>query len=151
MSLDVYLTVVAEETSAPTTERIFVRRDGATVEVTHAEWEEANPGRAPVTVLAPVEACEVFSANITHNLGGMASECGLYAPLWCPEENGYGRAEALIEPLSKGLDRLLSDRTRFEAFNPENGWGDYDLLVSFTENYLAACRQWPNAEVRVWK
>lgn len=153
MSLDVYLRLnFARVRDAEPAERIFVRRDGATVEVTRGEWDEMNPGRAPVVIADDtMERREVFTANITHNMGAMAAECGLYDPLWCPEENNLTRAAQLVEPLRAGLTSLRDDRARLQEFNPENGWGNYDLLVRFTENYLAACEQWPDAEVSVWK
>lgn len=38
---------------------------------------------------------------------------------------------------------------RFKRFNPDNRWGTYEELVNFVQEYLNACRQWPEAEVRV--
>lgn len=149
MSLDVYLTLPGEPVPTAASERIFVRRDGATVEVTRAEWDEMQPGREPVAVLDEMDGREVFDANITHNMGRMAKECGLYEPLWRPDEIGVERAEQLIAPLASGLAVLLNEYDRLQEFNPENGWGDYDLLVRFTQNYLGACQEWPEAEVRV--
>jgi len=92
---------------------------------------------------------EYYDANITHNLGEMADRAGIYRALWRPDENGFERAEQLIEPLEKGLALLQSDPDRFRAFNPENGWGSYEGLVRFTQNYLAACREYPTATIHV--
>lgn len=89
----------------------------------------------------------VFEYNITHNLNKMAGEAGIYKQLWRPEEIGITHASQLIEPLTKGLELLRSDRERFEKFNPENGWGNYDDLVEFVENYLIACIQNPDAKI----
>lgn len=55
----------------------------------------------------------------------------------------------LIAPLESGLALLRSDPERFKAFNPENGWGDYDALVAFVAGYLEACRKHPDAIVEV--
>ena len=151
MSLDVYLTLPGEPAPSETTERIFVRQDGATVEVSREEWDALNPGREPVTLLAPTDEREVYTANITHNLGRMANEAGLYEAVWRPDEHGYEQAEQLIQPLRIGLAQLQSRRSHFEQFNPGNGWGDYGLLLSFTAGYLIACETWPDAEVRVWR
>jgi len=41
----------------------------------------------------------VYDANITHNLGEMADEAGVYKHLWRPEEIGLTKAAELIEPL----------------------------------------------------
>lgn len=152
MSLDVYLTLPVGRAVRPAEAgRIFVRRDGANVEITRGEWDEMYPGREPVVVTEEMDVQEVFTANITHNLGRMAAECGLYEPLWEAQDNGVTHASELIEPIRAGLERLRDERERLLEFNPSNGWGDYDGLLRFTENYLAACEQWPEAEVRVWR
>lgn len=60
-------------------------------------------------------------------------------------------ARELIDTLDSGLSLLKSDPERFKRFNPENGWGSYEGLVEFVEDYLDACRQYPDAEVSVWR
>jgi hypothetical protein len=91
----------------------------------------------------------LFDANITHNLGGMALDAGIYEPLWRPEEIGVKRAHKLIEPLRAGLALLRSDPERFERLEPENKWGTYADFVPWVEEYLAACERYPLAEVSV--
>lgn len=66
---------------------------------------------------------EVFSANITHNLGQMADAAGIYGCLWRPEECGITTAGEMVEPLRRGLARLRADPEGFSAFNAKNGWG----------------------------
>lgn len=148
MSLDVYLEIPGDA-DALADERIYVRRDGRTEEVTRAEWDQMYPDRAPIAVVAPAYGGDVYWRNITHNLGRMADAAGLYAPMWRPDEHGWTHARDLIEPLRDGLAALQADPDRFKAFNPENGWGDYDGLLDFATSYLAACMKWPDAEVRV--
>lgn len=99
--------------------------------------------------LTEVRPTEVFSQNITHNLGKMAGAAGIYKHLWRPDEIGVTKANQLIEPLKTGLELLRSDPDRFKAFNPDNGWGDYDGLVAFVENYLQACIEHPDAEISI--
>lgn len=99
--------------------------------------------------LSALRQTRVFDANITHNLGKMAAEAGIYQYLWRPEELGIFKAEDLIEPLERGLVFLKANRETFEKYNPANGWGDYDGLVSFVERYLEACLENPDADVRV--
>ena len=91
----------------------------------------------------------LYHANITHNLGEMASEAGLYTYLWRPEEMGLKLAKELISGLELGLSILLNDPQRFMKFNPANGWGSYERLVDFTQNYLAACKEYPEAIIEV--
>jgi len=93
----------------------------------------------------------VFDCNITHNLGQLAGAVDLYRPLWRPEEIGVTRANELAPFLKRGLERLR-DRDRREEFRklePANGWGNFDNLVEFVEQYLAACEENPDALVQV--
>lgn len=91
----------------------------------------------------------VYDGNITHNLTAMADAAGIYQHLWRPEELGITKAYDLIEPLQAGLERLRADPKTFKALNPPNGWGNYDGLVQFVSDYLAACIANPDADIEV--
>lgn len=95
------------------------------------------------------DAEEVFSANITHNLGKMAGEAGIYYSLWRPEEIGKSQASEIIELLEKGLADLKARPEYFEQFNSSNGWGTYEHFVPFVEKYLNACKEYPYATIEV--
>lgn len=92
---------------------------------------------------------ELYSANITHNLGEMASKAGIYYALWRPEEKGWKTAGDIIDVLEKGLKKLKSKPKYFEKFNAENGWGMYKHFVPFVEEYLKACKANPEAIIEV--
>jgi len=97
----------------------------------------------------------VFSQNITHNLGKMAAQVTLsngktlYDVLWRPDEHNYFTAEDISELLDEGFNILLSDPQKFKAFNPENGWGEYNGLLNFVYAYRNACWDTPTAELRI--
>jgi hypothetical protein len=91
---------------------------------------------------------EIYSANITHNLGAMAKEAGIYGIVWRPEENGIAKAEQLIAPLGKAIEDMKLDSERYEKHNAPNGWGMYKHFLPWLEGYLDACREYPNANVR---
>jgi len=118
----------------------------------------------------PVKECDiVFSKNITHNLGLMAGEAGLYLALWRPHRLTKGfdfdeytyekecefensveiRASFIIEYLEKGLSKLKENPEFFKVLNPSNGWGKYEGLVNFTEKYLEACIAYPDSIIEV--
>jgi hypothetical protein len=99
--------------------------------------------------LEEIKPCEVFQANITHNLGHMAKEAGIYMHLWRPEELNITTAKELIAPLQEGLNKLLLEPERFKQFDPPNKWGSYETLIKFVSDYLAACESSPNAIVKV--
>jgi hypothetical protein len=79
----------------------------------------------------------------------MANRAGIYKHLWRPEEIGIQKAKQLIEPLQAALTRLQANPQFFKCFNPSNGWGTYEGLVTFIKNYLQACKEYPEADVSV--
>lgn len=97
----------------------------------------------------------VYSGNITHNLGKMASKVvlsngkTLYDVLWRPDENEMVFAKDISELLDEGFNILLSDPMEYKKYNPENGWGSYDGLVDFVYRYRNACWDNPEAELSV--
>jgi len=101
--------------------------------------------------LTEIKPTEVYGANITHNLGKMAEEAGIYQHLWRPEEIGITKASQLIEPLTEGLAKMKADPDRFKIHNAKNGWGLYEHFVPWIEKYLEACKEFPNADVNVWR
>ncbi len=105
--------------------------------------------------LMVIQPTSIFSMNITHNLGKMASHAQLnngmtlYDVLWRPDENGLKYAKDIAELLDLGWNILLAEPEFFKSFNPENGWGEYDGLVEFVKQYYNACLTNPEAELRV--
>jgi len=149
MSLDVYLTT-PERVKVLSGSGIFVREGGQTVEISREDWDAKHPGQEPVTFQSDQEETdEAYSANITHNLGQMAGLAGIYRHLWRPEELGITKARELIEPLAIGLELMRREPERFEALNPDNGWGSYAGFVPWVQDYMDACYRYPDADVSV--
>jgi len=92
---------------------------------------------------------ELFDANITHNLNKMAEAAGIYMEVWRPEEIGIDRAHQLISPLKKGLRKLKENPGFYRILESANGWGKYDNFVLWLEEYLKACKNNPDAFVKV--
>lgn len=92
---------------------------------------------------------DVFDANITHNLGDMATVAGIYTALWHPEKCGVTTAGQLIEALTTGLSEMKAAPAKFKKLNASNGWGTYEDFVPWIEKYLQACKEHPAAKVRV--
>ena len=105
--------------------------------------------------LMVTQPVSVYSSNITHNLGKMAGSVilsngnTLYEVLWRPDEHAWKFARDISEMLDEGLNILMSDPQKYKAYNPENGWGDYDGLVSFVYRYRNACWDTPDAELSI--
>lgn len=122
---------------------------------------------------------ELYWANITHNLTGMADAAGIYLALWRPAEmlapdvaavmrdaeQQYGyhseqaaevrkqlpvvRARDLIETLRAGIAKLHADPVYFKRFDSPESWGRYEHFMPFVRDYLRACEEHPDAEVKV--
>lgn len=112
---------------------------------------------------------EVFAQNITHNLNEMADQAGLYDVCWRPhrlrddydipegdhegewefEDSVEVKAGDLIKRLEKGLKALKDNPEHFKRYNASNGWGVYENFVPWVERYLEACKEYPDAVVRV--
>lgn len=91
---------------------------------------------------------EIFSANLTGNLGEMAAQAGIYNILWLPQEHGITRASQMVKPLADGLQELSINQGKYERFESPVGWGKWVDLVSWCSNYLQACRLNPAAALQ---
>lgn len=91
----------------------------------------------------------VWRGNITHNVNKIAKAAGIYEIVWRPDEHGIRLASELVDRLEKGLAVLKKDPSKFTPLNPENGWGSYDSFVAWIEEYLQACKDNPEAIVKV--
>ena len=95
------------------------------------------------------ERIELYEANITHNMTTMANHAGIYKALWYPEEIGAKQAKDIIEVLEQGLISMKSKPDYYKQYNPSNGWGSYDVFVGWVEDYLNACKRYPDAMIEV--
>jgi len=92
---------------------------------------------------------ELFTANITHNLTEMADKAGIYKALWRPEEIGCKKAKDVVPIIEKGLKDLKARPDYFKKYNSPNGWGMYKDFVPFVQEYLNACKENPDADIRI--
>jgi hypothetical protein len=121
---------------------VYVRDGGMNKELSLEEVKAWFPGRDLSDIqTSTYETDELWSGNITHNLGEMAShvnlECGktLYDLLWRPDENGFNIVTKEYRNfIFEALEKLESSRDILESYNPSNGWGSYDALLNFTRS-----------------
>jgi hypothetical protein len=148
MSLDVELRI--DKPIIKKSSGIFIRENGHNVEITASELNQRYPNQQ-INIdeyeESVYETDIVFDYNITHNLNTMADAAGIYEYLWRPEEVNIEFARDLIEPLRNGLHLLKLNPEEYKKYNPENGWGSYEGLVTFVEKYLDACYKYPDAKV----
>ena len=91
----------------------------------------------------------VGNINITHNLGKIAEEAGIYKLLWRPEEIGIKKAKELIKPLEKAIDEMVDDPDRFKKHNPPNGWGTYEGFLCQLRDLIKMCIANPDADILI--
>ena len=109
----------------------------------------------------PILQQEVFSANITHNLNRMADKASMYKALWYltkTEDDFYPRvdrdipitlAKELLPYLEHGLNQLKTYPEFFKQFSAYNGWGTYEQFIPWLDKLIEACKQYPNALLKV--
>lgn len=85
--------------------------------------------------------------NITHNLGRMAGEAGVYECLWRAPENNYNKAGQLIQPLTNAIADMEARPEHFKSFNATNGWGTYKDFLPWLKTLLQACEENPNGTI----
>ena len=95
------------------------------------------------------EGIEVFSQNITHNLGKMADAAGIYECVWRPDEHGYRKAVDIIGDLRIGIARMAIAPSHYKQYDSQNGWGLYEHFMPWLINYLEACENNPDAWIGV--
>lgn len=88
-----------------------------------------------------------YSCNITHNLGQMAREAGIYDLLW----NASGKAGAMIKPLAKAIIDMEARPEYYRQFDAPNGWGIYDDFLPWLNEILQQCVDNPEAVITVDK
>lgn len=99
----------------------------------------------------PCETCghseeNFFQANYTYNV----------SPMWYviyPDDNGMVQIDGMtgqesIEKLEHAILQMSSDPAKFQALNPENGWGSFNRFFYFLMKLLEAAREHPEA---IWR
>jgi hypothetical protein len=98
--------------------------------------------------LERVQPTEVFTANITHNVNEMWAKAGVYDALY---NSGDKLASELIPFIKKGIAYFMDHREELELLNPKNGGGSYGSAFRFLNEVLAACKEFPDAIIRISK
>lgn len=112
------------------------------------------------------EYVDEWSANITHNMGKMADhikvnyqvdgeeyENTLYQMVWRPDEVGDGKTccntTVMAQALQSGIAYMVAHRKDLEKYNPENGWGNYNVFLAWLKCYWDVCLEHPDCEIEV--
>lgn len=101
-----------------------------------------------------------WSANITHNMGKMASHIPVSSPMennttlydyvWRPEvRKETVNTTIMWRVLKEGIAYMINERLDLLQYNPSNGWGDYDSFLAWLINYKNMCEDNPGCEIEV--
>lgn len=136
---------------------------GLSVYLSRKKWTSYDKGKTFIE-----EKETVYSGYITHNLGEMAVNAGIYKAIWRPHRliEGYNIpendhqaeykfekenqvvAKDIIPILETGLAKLKDIPEYFKKYNSSNLWGMYEDFVHFVEDYLEALKKYPDATIR---
>lgn len=112
-----------------------------------ADWWATTPG---------CEGCKcpghsIGEWNLTYNLSPMLWEAGFA---------GWQDVVGKVEPIPTGksvvaamepvLAELRSDPEKYQAMNPPNGWGTYEIAVEVLADCIDSLREHPDAVVESW-
>ena len=156
MSLDIY--IISPEPIKKKSTGIYARIDGQTRELTKEEAIAHFPDVNPNSIIEEEhETNEFWHGNITHNLTEMAEDClssnnsdyTLYDLLWRDTQEPFtgDYVNAYIAHLAYCLYVLKNDPEHFKKFNPSNGWGTYEQLCDFVEQFIKALVNMPPGSI----
>lgn len=95
----------------------------------------------------------IHVGNITHNMNKMAEHVpvsdtlNLYNVLWRPEESNLNTTDDIFDYVTTGVKYMIEHKDELLQYNPDNGWGDYDVLLNFTRRVGNACLLNPGCEI----
>jgi len=98
--------------------------------------------------LERVQPTTVYDGNYTHNATPMWKLAGVYDALYMSE--GKTASEVMGE-LTEGYIKIMKNPDAFKRLNPSNGWGSYDTVIVFLKEVIDACREFPDAIIRISK
>lgn len=100
-------------------------------------WGEIDTGGE-----SPAHVTDYF--NYTHNTNRMLRAVGID---W---DHLRGKPLAAVcEVMTLGINRLKQQPETFRAWNPPNGWGDYDSLIEVLTRIVTAFERHPKAVLGV--
>ena len=102
-----------------------------------------------IYIANPQSGAENFEWNITHNLGRMADELGIWHVLWHPENLGIDVAGDMIQHLEPAYTKLTVFGEYYDQFAPANGWGNRQNLFELVDALLRYARRYPECHVTV--
>lgn len=90
----------------------------------------------------------LLNLNITHNLGTMWQEAGIYDALY----NSAGmQASEVLPVLVNGLSDMIANPEKYKKLNSPNGWGLYENAVPWLAELIKGFNENPDAIIEVSK
>lgn len=89
------------------------------------------------------------SISIGGGLWRMAEQGGFYGYVWRPEEMGVTKASQMAVHLRRAIAWMESHRGDAPMFSGMGGPGSHAELLQSLREYLAACEEFPDADIEV--
>ncbi len=126
--------------------KIYIRREGKSVEISEEEFKKLSPDKEPHRVMADSDWDVVWSGEFKSEWRDLAREAGLEQGLWEPYRMGLLQAFEIEPVLLNGAHSLY-----MKANNQEEGFPDEDYfdLVNMVEKYIRAGLKYPEARIRI--
>ncbi len=85
-----------------------------------------------------------LNLNYTYNVGDMIRDaCGSGPNQW----NGKPALE-VAAIIATGLSKMEKEPSKYEAMNPDNGWGDFEGCKEFLRGILKECERYSQTYFR---
>ncbi len=126
--------------------KIFVRREGKTVEISEDEWRVKMGHIEPIRVMDEADWDIVWRGEFKDEWKELAREAGLEQGLWEPYRMGFLQAFEIKLVLMTGVHSLYQ-----KVNNQQEGFPDEDYfdLVNMVEKYIRAGLKHPQARIRI--
>lgn len=89
--------------------------------------------------------CVVELGNYTSNVGGMWAEALGYR---LGDLDGRNAAD-VIPDVTRAVKCMEADPAKYEAMNPDNGWGSYSGALAYLRSLLEGCIEHPKTQISV--
>ena len=101
-----------------------------------------------LTETVTIKDSVVVSKNITHNLGEMWRQLGVYDALY----NSAGKkAKDVLPVMREGLRLMVENPGKYKRFSATNGWGTYEQALPWLIELVAEFEEHPNGVIGISK
>jgi len=92
-----------------------------------------------------------FAMNIEQFIATqIAKDAGVFDVLYFPGRHGIHFAKDIIDHLQAGVDFIANNPNGFYELDKKHGWGLVAEFVKYIEEYIAACKLYPDYKIETY-